>query len=94
MTPEDRINLVRIYPYYNFNGNDITDYFHEHSEYKKARDIYWYYLNITGISPNSDKIPPVKTEEEYVLWYKFHLLMKRKFYIQMNLEERNKKVRT
>lgn len=64
-----------------YNLNDIPEYFDEHFNYRKARDIYWYYQSICGISPATDNIPPLKTEEEYVLWYKFHLLMKRKFYI-------------
>ena len=88
MTPEDRITLTRIDlpqyhlpDYYFYNNSDILEYFATHAEYRKAKDIYWYYQNIHSTSPYTNVIPPLKTEEEYVLRYKFHTLMNRKFYI-------------
>lgn len=84
MTPEERIEKTKQhYNYnqeYNYNNNDVLDYFGDHKTHKQASKIYWYYSRLFNISPSSDNVPPVKTPDEYALWFTYHQMMKKKFY--------------
>lgn len=97
MTPEDRITLARITTTYHlpdthfYNNSDILNYFNTHSEYKKAKKIYWnYMMPVNGANDDIERLcsSPLRKNleekiqfkpEEFSLWYNFQLLMMKEF---------------
>jgi len=85
MTPEEQIALVKeeisYNEYHNYNSSDILDHFDTHKQYREAREIYWDNMIRYNLSPYGKEIPPVRTADEWTLWFAFNELMKRKFYL-------------
>lgn len=59
--------------------NDVLGHFSSYKEYKKARDVYLYYMFLYRLSPLSTQTPVFESIEEYVLFYKFRELMQSEF---------------